>query len=971
MFFDFEKDEISEFVKDAINNNYKDRLEILHAAIQLDMDPNCILMNNISLLDYAIMKNDIATVGHLVKYGADINKKNMDGYTVLHLCAKLGNKHLLNFFLGKQIGNINELDDDGNTPLVLACYFGNEACTKLLLDNGADVNIKNKPLKCRCRFSVLDIVLQHIDNNKNFPKYIAILKLVIDARIEISKREIWKINDICSSQSSIKRKKLYEQSGSNPMLTMQNKLEIIKIVCTKFPATVNTSCDKHGNTLLHQAIMSNNKLFIEYLLTITELDLTKTNKRKMTYLHLLANLGLTDYLKIVLDRCDKTNNMLCHNGRTAIEYAILPCFRPTRYYYQSTEPTKTEQDIINIIRTLHAFDLRLGDKDRLLEKININSRNKFGFRAIECAIQNCSTNVVNEIINLGADITTPKQKNRIYPAISNNDLIGFAAQLGKLDTIKLLLSKNAPLSTFSIKFPDSSLELPSSLALALMHGKDDVVLFLLGLAPTQQLLNDQTKKYLLKLALDEGSNKNILKHFMLDDSLKAKTVPILKIQENKISRHVKDYYDKKRYVLKSLYRLLSLLDKIFTFNNNTKNGIFKIFEQIDQLLDTVAPKIKFIDKLVEIISNVLDYSKIEDIRHCIDVIAELQCIYADLDTTKTLVVELKKLPIAKKLSQIKKLLSTVNTLLHNCPDDWDNDDYDCDDYDSDLDSDDSDSDELDSDSDNCSDVNSESDSDPELDYYSDPESDTDPDSDSDYSYNSDNDDSDSDDEQITDSDNAINPIDSDLAAKSQVVDKPIDTNTNLVAKSQVERMEHSDKLLIIKPDAELIEKSLFKLCWPVKLRHYDKMLNLLTNPVHTYQDLGDKLLIFDGDNLIARIYRLNNIRIKFGSRWIRFYAPNIGSYDKNDQNHTFPFILDHLLEKWPCIEKRVIDPTHYLGSDLLIYFYGELLIDGKMVDGCFEYFINSFNTIFHRMFREYDALSPKIKDLINRTPTMS
>ena len=45
----------------------------------------------------------------------------------------------------------------------------------------------------------------------------------------------------------------------------------------------------------------------------------------------------------------------------------------------------------------------------------------------------------------------------------------------------------------------------------------------------------------------------------------------------------------------------------------------------------------------------------------------------------------------------------------------------------------------------------------------------------------------------------------------------------------------------------------------------------------------------------------------------------------------------------------------------MLYFYGQCRIDGEMQFGCFEYFINSYGTLFHRMFRIYDALPVDVK----------
>lgn len=54
-----------------------------------------------------------------------------------------------------QGANINKMDDKGNTPLHLAAEAGNKKIFKLLLDFGAEVDLKNKmgltPMHCLIR----------------------------------------------------------------------------------------------------------------------------------------------------------------------------------------------------------------------------------------------------------------------------------------------------------------------------------------------------------------------------------------------------------------------------------------------------------------------------------------------------------------------------------------------------------------------------------------------------------------------------------------------------------------------------------------------------------------------------------------------------------------------------------------------------------------------------------------------------
>ena len=243
------------------------------------------------------------------------------------------------------------------------------------------------------------------------------------------------------------------------------------------------------------------------------------------------------------------------------------------------------------------------------------------------------------------------------------------------------------------------------------------------------------------------------------------------------------------------------------------------------------------------------------------------------------------------------------------------------------------------------------------------------------------------------------PIDS-INNSSQVEnilsDERLDNLTNKIEHKRLFRNTKScDKSLIqnyriTKFNEYHIHKSLYKLRHPVKLEHYDTVVNLLRN-TDPYQKTNDKIIVYGkNQETIAIVHALkidnnpdtldnidnpnnpnnpNNPKSKLQirskpSRWIRFYSQNICAKDKQDVNHMFPFVLDWLLMNWTCIERRTRDKMHPDGQDVLIYFYGELLIDGVMVEGCFEYFLNSNNSIFHRLFRENYKLPSKIQEIL-------
>jgi hypothetical protein len=160
-------------------------------------------------------------------------------------------------------------------------------------------------------------------------------------------------------------------------------------------------------------------------------------------------------------------------------------------------------------------------------------------------------------------------------------------------------------------------------------------------------------------------------------------------------------------------------------------------------------------------------------------------------------------------------------------------------------------------------------------------------------------------------------------------------------------------------------KKLFKLYLPVKQPHYDYMFSNLTenNDKIIYGD--NKVITITESNIKSTIFYMDNsINFRCPIRWIKTYAPNIGSEDKTDPNHMFSFALDNILENITCYQQTANDCYHNNKKNILFYFNGLLEYDGEVQTGCYEYFINSYGTLFHRMFRPWTTLPDNIKQII-------
>ena len=91
----------------------------------------------------AAASGDKEEVERLIEQGADLNAKNDDGQTPLHLTILNKRAGQARWVLITQGADVNAKTNDGTTPLMMAAAQGIEYLAEVLLFNGADVDPKN------------------------------------------------------------------------------------------------------------------------------------------------------------------------------------------------------------------------------------------------------------------------------------------------------------------------------------------------------------------------------------------------------------------------------------------------------------------------------------------------------------------------------------------------------------------------------------------------------------------------------------------------------------------------------------------------------------------------------------------------------------------------------------------------------------------------------------------------------------
>ena len=82
-------------------------------------------------------------IAQAIIQSGDVNERNEQGKTALHLAAYLNQTEVIQGLL-QQVGlDLNPQDNDGDTPLHYACARGYLEVVKQLVEAGADINMQN------------------------------------------------------------------------------------------------------------------------------------------------------------------------------------------------------------------------------------------------------------------------------------------------------------------------------------------------------------------------------------------------------------------------------------------------------------------------------------------------------------------------------------------------------------------------------------------------------------------------------------------------------------------------------------------------------------------------------------------------------------------------------------------------------------------------------------------------------------
>ncbi|TGL97479.1 hypothetical protein EHQ76_15205 [Leptospira barantonii] len=267
----------------------------------------------------ASQNGDLGTLRSLIENGANINVKNKNGFTPLHLAKNLETAKLL-----VQSGaDVNAREkDSGNTALHVSIQFNQTRIAKLLIENGADINAKNDSLRTPIFFadreSTLKFLLESgaiLDDQKDAFGRTPLYYSILHEKLKVAKLLIQSGADV----------NIRDENG-NPPLIFAIRCELFEFskLLIEQGADPNLKDEKDEKTplmfLLGGTFLKKNLDLAESILQ-KGADIDATSNSGSTALHFATFHNDLQAVRFLLERGAKTN-LKNQFGKTPFDIAI-------------------------------------------------------------------------------------------------------------------------------------------------------------------------------------------------------------------------------------------------------------------------------------------------------------------------------------------------------------------------------------------------------------------------------------------------------------------------------------------------------------------------------------------------------------------------------------------------------------------------------------------------------------------------
>lgn len=115
------------------------RVDVINMLVELGGGANAATNNGITPLHIAAREGHSAAFQTLVFLGADIDAVSRTGHTAVHIAAMCGHAGVLNIICDLRGGDLEKLNFEGMSPLMVSAQFSQPECFIILLHAGVDI----------------------------------------------------------------------------------------------------------------------------------------------------------------------------------------------------------------------------------------------------------------------------------------------------------------------------------------------------------------------------------------------------------------------------------------------------------------------------------------------------------------------------------------------------------------------------------------------------------------------------------------------------------------------------------------------------------------------------------------------------------------------------------------------------------------------------------------------------------------
>ncbi|MGL9761743.1 MAG: ankyrin repeat domain-containing protein [Wolbachia sp.] len=393
--------------------------------------------NDWTLLHFAAFSDKFDIVKFLFDKNANIKAKDVYGNTPLHVAAQYDSKlEIVEFLLDKNASSINDVNNNGSTPLHIAIQGNKPSTVKLLLNRGASIKVKDKrnrtPLGLADQEGYTNIVemIEQVQSDLDE----GLLTAVQDGNLN-------EAEGLVSRNANVNITDIYSWTPLH-WAAFEDRLEIARFLIKK-GADINAA-DKgpYGKKPVHVAIENNSKDIIGFLLS-KGVSINDTDKQGYTPLHYAAWRGRLEIAELLVDKGASINAADASTaGKKPIHVAAENNSKSIIEFLISKGVNVDEADK-NGWAPLHyaaKFD-QLEVAKFLIEKganINAADTSTIGEKPIHVAAENNSKNIIEFLISKGVSVNDTDKDGRTP--------LYWASWNGRLDVVEYLIGKGADIS---------------------------------------------------------------------------------------------------------------------------------------------------------------------------------------------------------------------------------------------------------------------------------------------------------------------------------------------------------------------------------------------------------------------------------------------------------------------------------------------------------------------------------------------